>query len=84
MPRAFTLIELLAVLASLSLLSALIASQPDRKSMEAKDIQNLRGIGQGLVLWGNSHGDSYPLPSEIDKNDATVPGGKTANRKSVV
>jgi prepilin-type N-terminal cleavage/methylation domain-containing protein len=78
MSRAFTLVELAATLVVASLLSVFALQPGDRKAMEAEDIKRLRGIGQALVIWGNSHGDQYPLPSEFDKNDTTIPGGRSA------
>lgn len=37
-----------------------------------KDSANVRGIHQGLVLFAQSNRDEYPLPSKLDKNNATI------------
>ena len=85
MPRGFTIVDLAGAVAG-SVVMALLAYaaiQPDsdaaakRKSQQAADVKNLRGIGQAMVIWAQSHNDSYPLPSEVDKLDATIPGGGT-------
>ena len=83
MSRAFTLIDLAAAVAGTSvfMLLAFAAIQPDtdagarKKSQQAADAAHIRGIGQALIIWANNHADSYPLPSEVDKNDATIGGG---------
>lgn len=83
--RAFTLIELAAVCGACWFLGLLsfAAIQPDtdaaakRKAAQAKDIAQIRGIGQAMAIWAQNHEDNYPLPSLIDKSDATIGGGGT-------
>jgi prepilin-type N-terminal cleavage/methylation domain-containing protein len=75
--RAFTLIELLVVIAIISLLISILmpALGKAREAARAlKDSTQVRGIHQGLVIWGQSHDDAYPLPSTIDRSSATVEG----------
>lgn len=39
---------------------------------------NLRQIGQGMILWAQSHADQYPLPSELDGSNFTVQDPRSA------
>jgi hypothetical protein len=66
------------------------SKQADGKAADPKDesarlrermmtsATNLRQIGQGMILWGNSHGDQYPLPSVVDASNFTVQDAKPA------
>ena len=61
--RAFTRLDLIAVLLVLSLgaaviLPALASNRP--RSQRVLCANNLRQIGQGFNLWGNDHGDRLP------------------------
>jgi hypothetical protein len=40
--------------------------------LQEKDGYHARGIHQGLVMWSQHVGDHYPLPSELDRENATV------------
>ena len=77
----FTLVETAAVLAVTGVLTGLglvVLGQPgegagvrDRQAV-AKDISQVRGIHQAMVVWAQNNKDQYPLPSVIDIQDATV------------
>lgn len=65
MRRAFTLIELLVVIAVIALLVGLLLpalGQARRTSKALACAANLRGIGQGLVLYNNDHKEAV-VPS---------------------
>jgi type II secretory pathway pseudopilin PulG len=73
--RAFTLIELLVIVLVLCLiLAALLPSlaRPRVNSRPLKDSTQIRGIHQGMVLWAQNNQDRYPIPSDIDKDNATI------------
>jgi prepilin-type N-terminal cleavage/methylation domain-containing protein/prepilin-type processing-associated H-X9-DG protein len=62
--RAFTLIELLIVVAVLGLcaatfLPALAHTQGPVRRVACAN--NLKGIGQAFLVWGQSHGDAFPM-----------------------
>src|SRR4051794_25187775 len=79
-PRAFTLIELAAVVACLGLGGIMLNPlQPEGGLLKArstarqlKDSTQQRGIHQGFVLWAQNNNDEYPLPAKIDKRNDTV------------
>ncbi|NRA59276.1 MAG: type II secretion system protein, partial [Phycisphaerales bacterium] len=73
--RAFTLIELLVVIAVIALLIGILLpalGQARATARQVKDATQIRGIAQGFALWAQSNRESYPLPSDIDRQDATV------------
>lgn len=80
--RGFTLIEMLVVLGLVLVLVAgvlvyLGARGGNNTSVNAtartlKDATQLRGIGQGMVLWADANDDRYPMPSMVDVNNTTV------------
>lgn len=41
-------------------------------SRQLKDQTQVRGIVQAMQLWAQNNGDRYPLPSLVDKDNATV------------
>jgi hypothetical protein len=76
--RAFTLVELAAVVVCVGA-GAAVFSQPldpmtkaRESARQIKDSTQIRGIHQGLVIWAQNNGDMYPLPSRLDKANATV------------
>lgn len=76
--RGFTLIELLVVIAIISMLVSILLpalGQARRTARQLKCSVNVRSCVQSLILWAQNNGDNYPLPSILDKNDATVPPG---------
>jgi prepilin-type N-terminal cleavage/methylation domain-containing protein/prepilin-type processing-associated H-X9-DG protein len=61
---AFTLIELLAVVAVLALCAAAILPVLARTKAPAQRIycaNNRRGIGEASQIWGQAHGDAFPM-----------------------
>jgi prepilin-type N-terminal cleavage/methylation domain-containing protein len=77
-PRAFTLIELLVVIAIIALLIGILipaVAGVRSRARSVKDQTQLRAIAQGLSVWAGNHDSEYPLPSEVDKADATISVG---------
>ncbi|MCC6660081.1 MAG: type II secretion system protein [Phycisphaerales bacterium] len=72
---AFTLIELLVVIAIISMLIGILLpalGQARKTARQLKCQTQVRGILQSFVIWGQNNSDDYPLPSRLDKADATV------------
>jgi prepilin-type N-terminal cleavage/methylation domain-containing protein len=62
--RAFTLTELLAVLAVVALCAATLLPALARTKAPAQRIycaNNLKGIAQAFQMWGHGHGDVFPM-----------------------
>ncbi|HZW08120.1 MAG TPA: hypothetical protein VFF65_13440 [Phycisphaerales bacterium] len=73
--RAFTVVELLALVAvggALSVATAAAVRQPRMTSKQVKDGTQLRNIVQGMIIFAQGNKDAYPLPSVFDPNDQTV------------
>jgi prepilin-type N-terminal cleavage/methylation domain-containing protein/prepilin-type processing-associated H-X9-DG protein len=63
-PRAFTLVELLAALAVLALCAATLLPALARTKAPVQRIycvNNLKGIGEAFQIWGQGHGDAFPM-----------------------
>jgi prepilin-type N-terminal cleavage/methylation domain-containing protein len=73
--RAFTLIELLVVIAIIGMLMGMLLpalGQARKTARQLKCSTSVRSIVQSMVLWAQNNGDSYPLPTMVDKGEATV------------
>jgi prepilin-type N-terminal cleavage/methylation domain-containing protein len=79
----FTLIELLVVIAIIGMLISILLpalGQARKTARQLKCSTNLRSIVQSLVLFAQNNGDDYPVPSAMDRSNATVaPGGLDPN-----
>ncbi len=74
-PSAFTLIELLVVIAIIGMLMSLLLpalGQARKTARQLKCSTNIRSVVQGMVMWAQNNGDSYPLPTQVDKGESTV------------
>lgn len=88
-PRAmalggFTLIELLVVIAIIALLIGILVpalAGVRNTARQVKDAAQIRNITQALASWAQGHNDYYPVPSLIDKNDATIEPSASAVEK---
>jgi prepilin-type N-terminal cleavage/methylation domain-containing protein len=62
--KAFTLIELLIVIAIIAILAAMllpVIAQARRKALRAQDINNMREICQGSFMYASDFNDWYPI-----------------------
>ena len=75
-PRTgFSLVELLVVVLIIALLIGILIptlGAVRERAQRAKDTTQLRNIVQGLEVWAGNHDGDYPLPSRLDRDDATV------------
>src|SRR5690348_10048095 len=75
-PRSgFTLIELLVVIAIIGMLISILLpalGQARRTARQLKCSTNIRSIVQSLILFGQNNQDNYPLPSQLDRANATL------------
>jgi type II secretory pathway pseudopilin PulG len=74
--RGFTMIEVGAVLATLSVGAAVVLPQVQEARATARQIKDstqLRGIAQACAIWAQNNKDHNPLPSEVDREGATLP-----------
>ncbi len=74
--RGLTLIEMLVVMAILivgiAILLPSIGSRPRIHTRSAVDANNVRNTLQALTIWAQNNRGSYPLPSVIDVDNATL------------
>ena len=72
--RAFTLIELLIVIAIFAIFFALIDFGPPRsvkmKAQRIACVSNLKEMGMAFRLWENDHGDQYPMSVSVTNGGA--------------
>ena len=63
-PEAFTLIELLVVIAIIAVLAAQllpVLAMTGKDVRRAQCITNIKQVGLAFRVWGNEHGDNYPM-----------------------
>jgi hypothetical protein len=73
--RAFTLIELAAAIAATGSLLALVAqplADARQAARKSKDATQVRGIHQSFIVFSSNNKDEFPLPSKLDRVNATV------------
>ena len=73
--KAFTLIELLVVIAIIALLIGILLpalGKARATARQLKDSTQVRGIVQAMAIWAQNNSELYPIPSRIDRNDATL------------
>lgn len=74
--NAFTLIELLTVIAIIGILSAIIVptiGKVRETAQRAVDASNLREIGKAALLYASDHNDRLPDPSMVPAPSVTAP-----------
>jgi len=73
--KGFTLIELLVVIAIIALLIGILLpalGKARRSARQLKDSTQIRGIIEAMVLFAGQNGDTYPIPSRMDRNGNTL------------
>lgn len=74
--RGLTAVEVIAIVVVVVVIGiVLILPSMGRThcgSRQLKDQTQVRGIVQAMQLWAQNNGDRYPMPSLIDKDNATV------------
>ncbi|MDX2132842.1 MAG: hypothetical protein SFY69_12400 [Planctomycetota bacterium] len=78
--RAFSLSELLALVLCVPVIGALGSVRAERTAASnrvLKDSTQVRGIGQGLILWAQNNNDQYVMPGAIDHQNTTLPADVT-------
>lgn len=73
--RGLTVVEVIAIVVVVVVLIGILlpALQPPRvNNRQLRDQTHVRGIVQAMSLWAQNNGDRYPIPSLIDKDNATV------------
>jgi len=82
--RAFTLVELIVVVAVLGLLATLVVRAQNEPETQARAwrircINNIKQIGLGFRIWSNDHGDKFPMQYGADKQGSkeAIESGET-------
>ena len=75
--RGLTVVEVIAIVVVVVILVGILLPAMGRPnhhggSRQLKDQTQVRGIVQAMSLWAQNNGDRYPLPSLVDKDNATV------------
>ncbi len=73
--RGFTILELVAIIASLVVAYVTAVPQLGQardQARELKDSTQIRGILQASAIWAQHNHERYPTPSRIDRNGATI------------
>ena len=73
--RAFTLVELLIVVALIAIVSSLllpVAQKATESGRRAQCVSNLRQIGAAIQLYRNEHNNYYPPANGLDNLMATI------------
>lgn len=75
--RGLTVVEVIAIVVVVVILVGILLPAMGRPnhhggSRQLKDQTQVRGIVQAMSLWAQNNGDQYPLPSLVDKDNATV------------
>lgn len=74
--KAFTLIELLIVIAIIATLAAIlfpVLAQMRRRSYQSACLSNLHQIGTGILLYSHDYDDFLPWASGLSENDPKIP-----------
>lgn len=76
-PQAFAMLDALALVVIAGALGSIaMVANPATKARESskqlKDATQIRGIGQGVIVWATNNKDQYPIPGNFDKENATV------------
>lgn len=77
--RGFTIIECAALLASCAVGAALVGvAQPRVRAaaINSKDLAQMRGNHQAMIIFAGHNKDRYPLPSQLDLQGKTVDVGQ--------
>jgi prepilin-type N-terminal cleavage/methylation domain-containing protein len=75
-PRAFTLVELLVVIAVIAILAAIllpVLSQSKIRARNTQCINNLYQFGRAANLWANEHDGNYPWMVETNDGGSMNP-----------
>ena len=76
--RGLTAVEVIAIVVVVVVLIGILlpamggSNHRGGGGRQLKDQTQVRGIVQAMQLWAQNNGDRYPLPSLIDKDNATV------------
>jgi hypothetical protein len=73
--QAFTLADTAGLAAAIGLIGVVAIAQQAKEDIAARQIKDstqIRGVHQGMVLWGQNNEDRYPIPSRHDSQDQTI------------